>query len=121
RIAGAAGAAQGVLSFEPHPRSFFRPAAPPFRLTPFRAKTELLRRLGVDLLFSLRFDRRMASRPAEKFVRDILVGGLAIRHAVVGYDFVFGHGRQGSAALLTRMGEELGFDVTVVDPVRAEA
>ena len=32
------GAAHGVLSFEPHPREFFRPGDPSFRLTPFRAK-----------------------------------------------------------------------------------
>lgn len=120
-IARASGAPQAVLSFEPHPRSFFQPAAPPFRLTPFRAKAELLRRLGVDVLFSLRFDRRMVQRSADDFVRGVLVGGLGIRHAVVGYDFVFGHGRKGTAALLTRMGGELGFGVTVVDPVRAGA
>ncbi len=119
RLASSLGAPQAVLSFEPHPRSVFQPAAPPFRLTPFRAKAELLRRSGVDLLYVLRFDHGFAARSAESFVRDILHGGLGIRHAVVGYDFVFGNRRRGTAALLTEMGRALGFGVTVLDPVQA--
>jgi riboflavin kinase/FMN adenylyltransferase len=119
QLAGAKAIPQAVLSFEPHPRSFFHSSAPPFRLTPFRAKAELLRRLGVDLLYSLRFDGALAQRSAESFVRDILSAGLGIRHAVVGYDFVFGNGRRGTSAMLEAMGRELGFSVTVVAPAQA--
>ena len=118
RLAREAGAPQAVLTFEPHPRSVFQPAGPPFRLTPFRVKAQLLRRLGVDVLFSLRFDLALASRSAEDFVREVLVEGLGIRHAVVGYDFVFGNRRRGTAALLVEMGRELGFGVTTVEPVQ---
>ncbi|MDB5405650.1 MAG: ribF [Rhodospirillales bacterium] len=114
--ASAAGAKLGLLTFEPHPRSVFRPADPPFRLTPFRSKAILLCGLGVDLLFNLRFNKALAARSAEDFVRDILVDGLGIRSAVVGYDFVFGNGRRGTAALLAEMGAKLGFAVEVVAP-----
>lgn len=119
RLAGDAGAPQAVLTFEPHPRSVFQPGGPPFRLTPFRVKMQLLRRLGVEILFNLRFDLALASRSAEDFVRSVLVAGLGIRHAVVGYDFVFGNRRRGTARLLTEMGRELGFGVTTVEPVQA--
>src|SRR5260221_3379499 len=117
-LARASGIPQGVLTFEPHPRSVFQPAAPPFRLTPFRVKAELLRSLGVALLYNLHFDLEFAALSAEDFVHRILVGGLGIAEAVVGYDFVFGHARRGNAALLTAMGKDLGFAVTVVEPVR---
>src|SRR6185437_11369607 len=104
-LARIAGVPHAVLTFEPHPRSVFQPNAAPFRLTPFRVKAELLPGLGVAL-------------SAEDFVRQVLVGGLGLREAVVGYDFVFGHRRQGNAALLTQMGKALGFGVTIVQPVQ---
>lgn len=103
-----------VLTFEPHPRSFFRPQDPPFRLTPFRIKTRHLQALGVDFLFELTFDAEMAARSAETFVTEILVEGFHIAHVVVGYDFCFGKGRGGNAALLTEFGGRHGFGVTSV-------
>jgi riboflavin kinase/FMN adenylyltransferase len=114
--ASAAGAKLGLLTFEPHPRSVFRPSDPPFRLTPFRSKAILLCGLGVDLLFNLRFNHALAARSAEDFVREVLVDGLGVSHAVVGYDFVFGNGRRGNAALLAEMGAKLGFAVSIVAP-----
>ncbi|MDF1847727.1 MAG: bifunctional riboflavin kinase/FAD synthetase [Parvibaculaceae bacterium] len=107
----------GVLIFEPHPQQYFFPDKPFFRLTPFRAKTRLLERLGVDVLAALPFDATMAERTAESFVRDILVDGLGASHIVVGYDFRFGKGRAGDGALLQKMGGDLGFGVTIVDEV----
>jgi riboflavin kinase/FMN adenylyltransferase len=59
------GAPFAVLTFEPHPRSVFQPGAPPFRLTPFRAKSRALENLGVDLLFTLHFDLDFAKKSAE--------------------------------------------------------
>lgn len=104
----------GVLSFEPHPRSLFRPGDPPFRLTPFRARAHLLQDLGIDLHVVLTFDKAFSERSAEDFVRDVLVDGLSARHVVIGYDFHFGHNRRGNADLLRAMGAELGFGVSVV-------
>jgi riboflavin kinase/FMN adenylyltransferase len=117
-LARVSGAKQAVLTFEPHPRSVFQPGLPPFRLTPFRVKAELLRSLGIALLYNLHFDLEFAALSAEDFVRDVLVAGLGISETVVGYDFVFGHRRRGDAALLTRMGKALGFGVTVLEPVQ---
>ncbi|WP_422364998.1 bifunctional riboflavin kinase/FAD synthetase [Pelagibius sp.] len=106
-----------VLTFEPHPRSVFQPDQPPFRLTSLRAKAHALQELGVDHLFVLHFDRTFSLRPAEAFVEEILVADLAARHVVVGWDFCFGHKRQGNVALLKSMGAKLGFGLTAVDPV----
>jgi riboflavin kinase/FMN adenylyltransferase len=119
RLAAEQGVKSAVLSFEPHPRSVLQPDAPPFRLTPFRAKAELLAEFGVAILYSLRFDRALMARSADAFIRDILVAGLGIRHAVVGYDFVFGHRRGGNARMLAEAGRALGFGVTTVEPVAA--
>jgi riboflavin kinase / FMN adenylyltransferase len=117
RIARAAGAPHALLTFEPHPRRVLRPDDPPFRLTPFRAKSRRIEALGVELLFTLHFDLDFARRSAEDFVERVLRDGLGARHVVVGYDFVFGHQRRGTPALLAERGAALGFGVTIVDPV----
>ncbi len=118
RIAEAAGIPWAVLTFEPHPRSVFWPDTGPFRLTPFRAKARLVEEMGVDCLVVLHFDQRLVEMTAEDFVADVLVSGLAARHVVSGYDFVFGHRRAGNCELLLRMGQDHGFDVTAVQAVR---
>ncbi len=107
-----------VVTFEPHPRAVFRPDDEPFRLTPFRAKAQHLEALGVDVLITLHFDADFALIPANQFVKRVLVDGIGASEVVVGYDFCFGHKRQGDAKLLDQMGEQHGFDVTVVQPVR---
>jgi len=119
RQADELGAPMAVLTFEPHPRSVFLPDQPPFRLTSLRAKAHALQQAGVDHLFVQHFDRDFALKPAEAFVTEILVGDLAARHVVVGWDFCFGHKRAGNVALLKSMGAKHGFGVTAVDPVMA--
>ncbi|MBL4627350.1 MAG: bifunctional riboflavin kinase/FAD synthetase [Roseicyclus sp.] len=103
----------GVVTFEPHPREVFAPDAPPFRLMNAEARANRLEKLGVDLLTELPFDARLSGLSDAEFVRDVLVGGLGISHAVVGADFCFGKGRAGNAASLRAMGAEMGFDVTI--------
>ncbi|MFY8094129.1 MAG: bifunctional riboflavin kinase/FAD synthetase [Niveispirillum sp.] len=106
-----------VLTFEPHPRSLFRPDDVPFRLTPWRIKARLVEALGIDALFEVRFDEAFSQLTAEEFVRQILVEGLAASHVVAGYDFVFGNKRGGDMEFLRTAGERFGFQVTEVRPV----
>jgi len=114
------GAPALVLTFEPHPRTVFRPDAPVFRLTPLPAKAHLLRALGIDGLVVAHFDRTFSTVSADAFVDDILVERLRLASAVVGYNFHFGKGRAGTPAMLTAAGERLGFAVKVVDEVAGD-
>jgi riboflavin kinase/FMN adenylyltransferase len=121
RIAREAGKPWGVLTFEPHPGSLFDPGQPPFRLTPFRTKAHHIEELGVDVLVVLHFDKEFSKLSAHDFVHDIIVNGLRASHVVSGYDFVFGHGRQGHCDMLLRMGQENGYGFTCVQAVGDEA
>ena len=103
-----------AVTFEPHPRSYFRPDDPPFRLTSLEGKIYQLEPLGLDLLFVLEFDERMAVRSPESFARHVLAGGLGVSHVVVGDDFRFGRGRTGRPDDLVAFGRECGFAVTVM-------
>jgi riboflavin kinase/FMN adenylyltransferase len=107
------GAPLGVLTFEPHPREYFAPAAPPFRLMNAEAKAHRLEKLGVDILYELNFYKALPSLSPEEFAGQVIHRGLGLAHVVVGEDFCFGKGRAGTAADLARYGAEMGFGVTV--------
>ena len=106
-----------ALTFEPHPRRLFQPAAAPFRLTSFRTKARHIEALGVEILVVLRFDRALSRVSPPDFVETVLARGLGVRHVVVGGGFVFGHRRQGDTTLLADMAARLGFGFTEVAPV----
>lgn len=103
----------GVVTFEPHPREYFFPDAPPFRLMNPEARAHRMEKLGVSHLFELPFAPALASMTPEVFAREVLAEGLGVAHVTVGADFRFGHDRAGNAADLERFGAVLGFGVTV--------
>ncbi|MEM7290931.1 MAG: bifunctional riboflavin kinase/FAD synthetase, partial [Pseudomonadota bacterium] len=113
-IAKANGVPATVLTFEPHPRTFFKPDAPVYRLTDARTKSEILQSLGFDCVVEHAFDANFSSTPAGDFVKDVLIGLFGVSHVVTGYDFHFGKGREGSPEFLMRSGEEQGFSATIV-------
>jgi riboflavin kinase/FMN adenylyltransferase len=120
RVAAALAAEQGTrpaaFTFEPHPRSVFRPDEPVFRLTSPQLKLELLAEAGLAQVFVLPFDREIAAHSAESFVDDLLIGRLGAAGLVCGYDFHFGKGRAGSPEMLEARGRAAGIPVAVVPP-----
>jgi riboflavin kinase/FMN adenylyltransferase len=108
----------GIVTFEPHPREFFAPDAPPFRLTSAETRANRLEKLGVERLYELPFNATLSGLTPKEFARDVLADGLGLRHVVVGADFCFGKGRKGTAEDLQAFGKEMGFDVTIAPLVR---
>ena len=106
----------GVLTFEPHPRDFFHPAEPLFRLTDEAVKLRLLAAAGLDGAVVLTFNSALAATTAEDFVTRILVGRFAVSGVIVGFNFHFGKNRAGSPAFLTEQGRKYGFAVNIVPP-----
>lgn len=103
----------GVLTFEPHPREFFAPDAPSFRLMGRQARASRLEKLGVRRLYELAFNAHLAGLSPRDFAKAVISDGLGLTHVVVGGDFCFGKGRAGSAEDLVRFGDEMGFGVTI--------
>jgi len=106
--------AAAAFTFEPHPRSFFRPDEPLFRLTDERAKLQLLAATGLGGAIVLRFDAALAGLSAQDFVERILVARFAVAGVAIGPDFHFGLNRAGSPDYLAAQGAKLGFAVDVV-------
>ena len=118
-IAKQEGRRSGAVVFEPHPREFFAPDTPFFRLTPLPLKLELLEALGLDQTYVIPFDQALASLSAEAFATEVVANGFGASHVVVGHDFSFGKGRTGTTEGLASLGRALGFGVDVVAPVGA--
>ncbi len=114
------GAPWGLLTFEPHPASYFRPNEPVFRLSPQPLKARLVKAYGADIIALTGFDAALAASTPEEFVCDQLVGRLGVSHVVTGYDFHFGKGRKGTPETLAELGKVHGFGVTTVDQVTDE-
>jgi riboflavin kinase / FMN adenylyltransferase len=114
RRAQALGRPAAALTFEPHPRSFFRPDQPLFRLTDEHAKLRLLAGTGLHGAIVLPFDTELAALTAQEFIRGILLERFAVSGVAVGFDFHFGLNRAGSPEYLSAQGTECGFAVDIV-------
>jgi riboflavin kinase/FMN adenylyltransferase len=120
RVDAATGGARVVaVTFDRNPLALLRPELCPESLIGVHQKLQLLAETGVDATLLLRFDRQLADLEPREFVQHVLVDALAVRTVLVGRDFRFGREGAGDPEFLARLGEELGFDVEVVDDVRA--
>jgi riboflavin kinase/FMN adenylyltransferase len=106
-----------ALTFEPHPREFFTPATAPARLTRLRDKLELMAAAGMDRVHVARFDARLASLPAERFVDAYVAHGLRAAWLLVGRDFRFGAKRGGDFGLLEQLAGRHGFELEAMPEV----
>lgn len=102
-----------AVTFEPHPRSFFSPNTPQFRLTDETNKLRLLAATGLAGAVVMTFDKMRAGTSAQDFIHHNLIGRLGISGIAVGYDFHFGKGRVGSPSLLVSEAPRLGIEVDV--------
>src|SRR3984957_11653984 len=102
-----------AVTFEPHPRSYFSPNTPQFRLTDEAAKLRLLAATGLAGAVVMAFDKRRAETTAQDFIHHDLIERLGISGIAVGYDFHFGKGRVGSPGLLVTEAPRLGIEVDV--------
>lgn len=102
-----------ALTFEPHPRSYFAPDTPQFRLTDETAKLRLLAGTGLSGAIIMTFDGKRAETTAQDFIHHELIGRFSVSGIAIGYDFHFGKGRAGSPSLLASEAPRLGIEVDV--------
>lgn len=106
-----------VATFDPHPVRFFKPDAPPFRLTTLDQRQRLFAAAGADAMLVFHFDAALAGLSAEEFVAERLAALIGTAGVVTGQDFTFGKGRSGNAAVLSALAAQHGFFAETVAPV----
>jgi riboflavin kinase/FMN adenylyltransferase len=106
-----------VATFEPHPVSFFKPDAPPFRLTTLDQREQLFAHAGADAMLVFEFNEKLRETSAEEFVSWLLAGKIGAAGVVTGDDFSFGKGRTGNVETLKTLGAHSGITAEAVAPV----
>lgn len=114
------GAPLGVITFDPHPREYFHPDEPSFRLMKRDQQARALEALGVDMLYVLPLGPEIAEMTDREFATEVLAKGLGVRHVSVGFDNTFGRARTGTPETMRLYGQELGFTVSVAEAVAGE-
>lgn len=117
RQARAAGRPAIVATFDPHPRRFFVPDAPWFRLTTLDQREDLFAAAGADAMLVIHFDAEVAAMTGRAWIETILRDRLGLSGVVTGQDFTFGRARSGTTALLAEIGAGCGIAASAVAPV----
>lgn len=107
----------GILLFEPPPKLFFAAEKTNLRLATERVTENLARKIGIDIVFTIKFDAEFSSLSAQDFVSEVVIKGFAPSAIVVGHDFRFGKGRAGDAAFLKSECEKSGIKVEIIEPI----
>jgi riboflavin kinase/FMN adenylyltransferase len=106
-----------VLTFRNHPSTYLRPERVPPLISTLEERVNLLASTGIDELYLVPFDERIASIEARAFCTEILQSTLGIAALVIGENFRFGHARQGDATVARELLGPFGIDVAAVAPV----
>lgn len=106
-----------VLFFKTHTRFVIKKDTDLTLLSDNKQKLSILKDLGVDIVYTIDFNKEMMSLPGEEFVRKILVEKLNAKFVVVGFNYRFGHKAACDATDLKKFGEKYGFEAVVVEPV----
>ena len=101
------GLVPAVITFDPHPREFFRQEDAPFHLADRTEKDRLLSNLDVDRIIHVSFDEALRRTDAEEFVSSVLPA-LGVKQLYAGSDFAFGRGRGGQIDTINDFGASVG-------------
>lgn len=105
-----------AITFEPHPAAVLRPGAEPLALSDNARKGEVLKAAGADEVVVLKATTDLLALNADAFIEQMVAQHWPIA-VVEGVNFRFGQGRQGSVATLQQQGQQLGFEVAVIEQV----
>ena len=107
-----------VITFKPHPIEFFKKNSKPFKLTNDSTKADEIRKLGIDYLIFMKFDKNLNKLTPEDFIKKLLK--FNPKYIVVGYNFRFGYRRKGDINLLRDLAKKYLFILKVIKPVIAK-
>lgn len=106
--------APGIVTLHPSPIQVLRPHVRVAYITSLEERVELLRSTGVEFVAPLTFTSEVAELSARDFVA-MLRDALDMRYLLMGPDNAFGRGREGTPARVAEIGQELGFELGILD------
>ncbi|MDC6447600.1 bifunctional riboflavin kinase/FAD synthetase [Alphaproteobacteria bacterium] len=109
-----------LMTFTPHPKTFFGHSKNIFNITTKNEKLNLLQEMGLDIYVDFEFDEELANLSADDFIQKIIIEKLNVKKIVIGSDFKFGKDRKGNLKTLRLLSLTLGFDLAVIDILNIE-
>jgi riboflavin kinase/FMN adenylyltransferase len=114
-LAAANGWKSAVMTFDPHPREVLGQSGYTRYLTPLPDKLEQLEKMGVDVVYVMKFDIAFSAIYPEDFVTECLMP-LQAKHIVVGFDYTFGYRGMGTAHTLQELSRGR-YSLDIISPV----
>ena len=106
-----------VMSFDPHPRSYFNKDIENFNIYTKEDKLKFLKDFGIDIYIDFTFDKKLSEYSSNKFIEEILVKKLNIKNLIVGSDFKFGKDREGNVDILNSFSKIYNYEINLVNAV----
>ena len=107
----------GLITFEPMPVMFFNPKVKNHRINQLNQKKFQLRKLKLDFLVIIKFDKKFSSLSAEHFIKKIIKDKIQSRYIFVSKNFRFGKNRKGNTSLLKNYEKKLGYKTIITSPL----
>lgn len=106
-----------VVTFEPHPSTFFKPDNPKPLLTNLEDKVSLLQKYGADCVLVQKFTPEFSLLTADAFCQEWLKPNFNIQAIVLGHDSCYGKGRSGNFQHLKGYEKTYGWNVENLPPL----
>jgi riboflavin kinase/FMN adenylyltransferase len=120
RQANGLGGPAVAMTFDPPPSQLLRPGAAPAALMTIAERTQRMLAGGTDHVLVLRTTPELLQRTAREFFDRVIHRGLAAKTVVPGFNFAFGHNREGTVETLVALCREAGVLCIPVPPLHLD-
>ncbi|MBO4897989.1 MAG: bifunctional riboflavin kinase/FAD synthetase [Clostridia bacterium] len=103
--------------FETHPLRVLRGDTYKVLMTNEK-KREILLSLGIDEVIFEPTTKELLGMSPEAFAKDVLRDRFSAKTVAAGFNYTFGRGGAGDAALLKKLGEKYGFEAIIMDDIK---
>lgn len=105
-----------VLLFKKHTRSVIKSQNQRL-ITSLEQKIDILKKLGIKIVFLIDFDEKLMKLTGEEFIKNILLEKANTKLIIVGFDYRFGYKASGNSSYLIELGKKYNINVNVLPPV----
>ncbi|MDB3858012.1 riboflavin biosynthesis protein RibF [Pelagibacteraceae bacterium] len=109
----------GLITFEPMPVMFFNSKIKNHRINSLKQKKDQLKKLGLNFIVILKFDKLFSSLSAEEFIKKIIFSKIKSKYLYVSKNFKFGKKRKGNIDTLKKFQDIFGFKTIITNPLKS--
>ena len=110
----------GLMTFEPVPVMFFNKKIKNHRINSLEQKKDQLKKLKLDFLIVIKFNKNFSSLSPEEFIKKIIHKKTSCRFLYVSKNFRFGFKRTGNIETLKKYESQYNFTNVIVKPFKAK-